>query len=157
MKNIKKGFTLIELLVVVAIIALLTMVVLAALNSARNKGSDSTVKAQLSGMRAQAEMYYNTNSTYDGVCATSGTNVVGLMANAAEKAYNGTTSVTTYADGNPSTWTTAQCHDGLSGWVVWVPLKTSGNAWCVDYTGAAKISTNLLLAVGTFPTGYVCP
>ena len=59
-----RGFTLIELLVVIAIIGILASVVLASLNSARTKGSDAAIKANLANIRAQAALYYDTNNTY---------------------------------------------------------------------------------------------
>ncbi len=157
-KNLKKGFTLIELLVVIAIIGILSSVVLASLNTARNKGADAAVKSNLNNVRAQAELFYDTASTYDGVCALTGANTIGAGVRAAEAAYDGGT--TTYADGTASTFDSAQCHDGpASGSVAWaaiVPLKASATgapvSWCVDSTGASKQVTTVL-AVST----YVCP
>jgi prepilin-type N-terminal cleavage/methylation domain-containing protein len=65
----KKGFTLIELLVVIAIIGILSGIVLTSLNSARDKATDTKAKAQLSGLRSTAEIYYDTEGSYSGVCA----------------------------------------------------------------------------------------
>ncbi len=143
-----RGFTLIELLVVIAIIGILSSVVLASLNTARNKGADAAVRSNLAGARAQAEIFYDsaTVNTYDGVCATTGANRIGAAVNAAERAYSGS-AVTVYADATASTATTAQCHDASTGWAAWVPLKAPPSgmiAWCVDSTGASRAVAGVL-------------
>ena len=61
--NKNKGFTLIELLVVIAIIGILSSVVLASLNTARNKGADAAIKSNLANARAQAELFYDANGS----------------------------------------------------------------------------------------------
>ena len=67
----KRGFTLIELLVVIAIIGILSAVVLASLNSARDKGSNAAIKADLKGISSQSNIIYDDASpnSYAGVCA----------------------------------------------------------------------------------------
>ena len=67
-KQKNKGFTLIELLVVVAIIAILSTVIITAINSAREKGKDSTAMSQMNQARNQAEIYYTQNGNYLGLC-----------------------------------------------------------------------------------------
>ena len=72
MKKInKKGFTLIELLVVIAIIGLLSSIVLASLNSARDKAKEAKILSSLKSINNQAEIYRIDNNTYEGLCADS--------------------------------------------------------------------------------------
>ncbi len=63
MKHFKKGFTLIELLVVIAIVGLLASVVLASLQSARDKASDSKIKQTLSQIKTQGELLLTSRIT----------------------------------------------------------------------------------------------
>ncbi len=80
--NRDKGFTLIELLVVIAIIGILAAVVLASLNTARDKAKDASIKANLANIRPAAEIYYDDNSDTYGTAATVDAGVcdVGMFA-----------------------------------------------------------------------------
>jgi prepilin-type N-terminal cleavage/methylation domain-containing protein len=57
--NKNKGFTLIELLVVIAIIGLLSSVVLASVNSAREKAAIAKTLAEMKSLQNAIEMYRN--------------------------------------------------------------------------------------------------
>ncbi|MBI2047822.1 MAG: prepilin-type N-terminal cleavage/methylation domain-containing protein [Parcubacteria group bacterium] len=66
----REGFTLIELLVVIAIIGILSAVVLASLNSARQKSRDAKRVADLKQMQLALELYFDdNNSTYPATTA----------------------------------------------------------------------------------------
>lgn len=126
--NTKRGFTLIELLVVIAIIGILSSVVLASLNTARSKGNDAAIKANLVNIRAQAELFYDDTGSY-GVqtssCASGmfrdDQNINNAIL-AAEKASGG---------GNEAT-----CISSSIAWAISVPLRSDSQIhWCVDSTG----------------------
>lgn len=68
----RKGFTLIELLVVVALIGILSTLVLANLNSARERSRDAQRKADLRNIQTAFRLYYNDNGSYPPSFPTGG-------------------------------------------------------------------------------------
>jgi prepilin-type N-terminal cleavage/methylation domain-containing protein len=153
MKNLKKGFTLIELLVVVAIIGILASVVLASLNTARGKGADAAVKANLANIRAQAELQYDTYGCYTLSGACNSTTPAAVAAGACPAA--GAANIFGQANINAAI-TAAQTAGGYASacsatvggtaWAVATILKTAtaataGSGWCVDSTGKSKAIT----------------
>ncbi|MDP3734921.1 MAG: prepilin-type N-terminal cleavage/methylation domain-containing protein [bacterium] len=63
-KNGKRGFTLIELLVVIAIIGILSGVVLASLQSARERARNATRISDVRQVVLALELYFDANSGY---------------------------------------------------------------------------------------------
>jgi type II secretion system protein G len=70
-RTVPRGFTLIELLVVIAIIGLLSSVVLASLNTAREKGKMAKRESDFSQLKTALELYYDDNGHYPVASYTS--------------------------------------------------------------------------------------
>jgi len=145
----RKGFTLIELLVVVAIVGVLASIVLSSLNSARGKGGDAAIKANLANMRSQAEILFSDWGTY-AVDATPTYFALAQCANTADTMFSNTNIwgqiQSAYNAGQGVAQT--QCVTTSAGWAVAVTLKTGGTAgdavpdsWCVDANGSSKSMT----------------
>lgn len=155
--NLKKGFTLIELLVVVAIIGILASVVLASLNTARSKGSDAAIKANLDNMRAQAAIYYDQNNS------TYGTSVACTVSS------SGTLTTCTGLFGDTTMQSGLKQAASTSGTTVTGTTDSTGNAygieavlktdttkgWCVDSAGKSEQVT--LGTADTAAAVTVCP
>lgn len=125
----KKGFTLIELLVVIAIIGLLSGIVLASLASARNKGNDAKVKAQLSSIRSAAEIYYSNNNGYG---APTNSCSAGMFTDTT----SGLARLSVSAN-YPVAANTIVCNSTATQYAVSDNLL-SGGYWCVDSLGISK-------------------
>ena len=125
-KQSNRGFTLIELLVVIAIIGILASVVLASLNTARDKGADASIKSSIGNMRAQAELYYDENGmSYVNMC--DNTVIAGALSQADTTNKIGSV---TCVDGG----------DVPGAWAIEAQLVSSSSAYyCVDSSGASSV------------------
>ena len=133
-KKHQGGFTLIELLVVIAIIGILATIVLTSLGSARGKANDSKVEAQLSSMRAQAELYYSSNGNSYG---TAGGCTEGMFA--APASSNGLAGLLVSANTSPYT---SACGSTANTWYV-STWNGGSTGWCVDSTGISKVYSSV--------------
>lgn len=146
-KNRSRGFTLIELLVVIAIIGILSAVVLASLNTAKNKGNDAAVQSNLSTIQTQAEIYYggSGNNTYGTAGATNSCAVAGSLF-VADATIAKAVAAADAANGSG----TVACNNSTNAYAIQAQLLSdSTKYWCLDSTGTAKQVTAAMVAGAT--------
>jgi prepilin-type N-terminal cleavage/methylation domain-containing protein len=152
-----RGFTLIELLVVIAIIGILSAIVLASLSTARGKGKDAAAEEQMSGARAQMEIYAGSNlNSYTGGCASTTMGAANILAGVKSSEAIATSSndpaVAPFGAYNQLT-----CNDSGTAWAAQAPLSASVSGspvyWCVDSSGTSRQEVTTFSAAGT----VVCP
>ncbi|MDO8593695.1 MAG: type II secretion system protein [bacterium] len=149
-----RGFTLIELLVVIAIIGILSAVVLASLNTARTKGNDAGVKANLSTVGTQAALYLSDNSNSYGTFAVANCPASGVAG--ATVFHDPTIEKAVASALVDSGGGTAKCVSNSTDYAVAVsrPDTTNSTYWCVDSTGA-HCGINTLITTPTCGTTCV--
>ncbi|NVN97369.1 RDD family protein [Candidatus Nomurabacteria bacterium] len=115
---------IVAILFTISVVGILSSIVLASLNSARAKGQDAVIKSSLANIKAQAEIYWDSNSTngnngnYFGLC--NDTSVYQIKA-----------SITKTKEVD------IVCNDNVEGYAISAPLS-SGGYWCVDNLETGK-------------------
>ncbi|MBX4200373.1 prepilin-type N-terminal cleavage/methylation domain-containing protein [Candidatus Parcubacteria bacterium] len=146
----ERGFTLIELLVVIAIIGVLSSIVLASVNTARDKSKDAKIKAQLAGLRNAAEIYHDNTGAYN-----STGDVIDNDCSAANSLFTDTSSSQAASFVDPANYpagVTIICNADYpnDSYVVEANLISAPNIyWCVDSKGSSY-QTGVALVDGIY-------
>jgi len=126
-----RGFTLVELLVVIAIIAILSAIAIVNLNTARIKGNDTTVQANLATLPAAAELFYDNNGGYSGFC--NATSIDGVKNSLQNLNNFGCDEMV-----NPKAC--FDCDTDPDAWIVFGRLH-DGNWFCIDSWGTQSVTS----------------
>jgi len=134
----KKGFTLIELLVVIAIIGILAAIVLVSLRGAPARAKNAKIKADVTQIRATAELIYSdtTHGDYEDLCA-GGT---------LDETLTDYPQLAVLENDMTDQGATVTCFSSAEEYCLSASLLVDEGDFCVDSTGIAK----------TYTTGATC-
>jgi prepilin-type N-terminal cleavage/methylation domain-containing protein len=118
------GFTLIELLVVIAILGILSAIVLASLNASRQKSRVASLKAEVTQIKNEAEIFYATHNSY---IAPLGNSVCDDMTTLRNK-------VAELMNGQPYPFAMCLVTQNGNGYATEVALGDNAY-WCADSSG----------------------
>lgn len=124
---------MIELLVVIAIIGILATIILAAVTESRTRAADTKVRAQVTGAKGAAEVYFGANSGY----GTSNLSQATGLASCTGDLYSDTNSgMRLYSNAaNYPGGTRLICVENLSEFAFAASLSSGSDYWCVDSSG----------------------
>lgn len=153
-KNKRSGFTLIELLVVIAIIGILSSVVLASLNVARDRGANAKVKAQIAAARNSAEIFSDVNGgSYNGVYGDVLNDCTGVIEGPDTMFQDVGSGMEQHTNlNNYPVGTTIRCSSTANTFMISASLSGGTEFWCIDSAGASKEISNATHA-GAHPDG----
>ncbi len=154
-KNVKGGFTLIELLVVIAIIGILSSIVLVSLQSARKKGTDTRVIADVQQTRDALETGYTGtyypdlgNNNSNAVVASNSSCTIANWNN--DTASQGSALNTQLGDACAQGGTNdisifvapVTAYNTVNAYAIYGKLVSSSNYFCIDSTGKTNPATS---------------
>ena len=130
-----EGFTLIELLIVIAVVGMLAILVLSAVNNSRLKAYDSSIRSDIAQIRWLTELAFDSQGgTY--VNWSSNTNIQSQLTvalNDIDK-YEGDAAGAPYITVMRDTQANEYC--------VSAPLRTESKFYCIDATAVFKTSNS---------------
>jgi len=125
----KQGFTIIELLIVITIIGILLAVILPRMNSARERGMETKIIAELEGLYKNGMSEEMMNSSFDIVCGTNGFATSSKLLPLAESLQ---------ANSNQFV-----CNGGPVAFAASAQLNVAEH-WCVDSAGSKGVISSAL-------------
>lgn len=149
--KMNKGFTLIELLVVIAVIGILAAVGMYAASSSRNKGIDSTIKANMRTISQQVELQFL--NVYPGMYGTVNHGLGSCVTTTAGDIFADETIQKAVSEITRLSGVEPTCASTSGQWAVSALLKSPEGAnthWCIETEGKAKSEPGSI-------TGTFCP
>ncbi|MEK7586014.1 MAG: prepilin-type N-terminal cleavage/methylation domain-containing protein [Patescibacteria group bacterium] len=140
----QSGFTLIELMVAISIIVILSLIVMASLNSGKDKGNDSKVQSHLKSMINQAQLYVgpaNAQAASTTAITTGDGGGTGNLFNSNITTNNGLYRLIVGLPTGTIIYYASEATAPVAGGKWAIAASTSKGSYCVDYTTALKSNT----------------